>query len=60
MKHHLFNNSLSYFIFFLYFVIKNYKVFVVRNFKGHNISFFWRAALLSFPGYLQCDLIEVL
>ena len=51
---------MSYFIFFLRFVIKNYKVFVVRNFKGHNISFFWRAALLSFPGYLQCDLIEVL
>ena len=40
--------SLSYFIFFLYFVIKNYKVFVVRNFEEHNISFFWRAALLSF------------
>ena len=39
MKHHLFNNSLmSYFIFFLRFVIKNYKVFVVRNFKGHNIT----------------------
>ena len=60
MKHHLFNNSLSYFIFFLYFVIKNYKVFVVRNFKGHNVSFSWRAVPLSSLSYLQCDLIEVL
>ena len=58
MKHHLFNNSLSYFIFFLCFVIKNYKVFVVRNYKEHNISFF--DGPLSSLSYLQCDLIEVL
>ena len=55
---HLFNNSLSYFIFFLYFIIKNYKVFVVRNYKEHNISFF--DGPLSSLSYLQCDLIEVL